>query len=73
MFWWQVAQQAQEIPVQWWAIAHPCSHTFSHSKFGDQHTYVFEPETNPFYKIKTDLCAIFWKYSRLSVNKDCKI
>lgn len=39
MFWWQVAHQAQEIPDQWWAIDHS-SHTFSHSKFGGQHTWM---------------------------------
>lgn len=36
MFWWQVAQWALEIPVQYPAIAHLCFHAFSPRELGGQ-------------------------------------
>lgn len=36
VFWWQVAWRAQEVPVQYWAVVHPCFHTFSRREFGGQ-------------------------------------
>lgn len=35
-------------------------------------SYVPAQETNLVYKIKRDICSIFWKYSRVSVNKGCE-
>lgn len=41
------------------------------SKLG-RTSYVPEQETNLVYKIKRDICSIFWKYNRVSVNKGCE-
>lgn len=35
-------------------------------------SYVPAQEANLVYKIKRDICSIFWKYSRVSVNKGCE-